>query len=111
MFDKTEIYKKEVERFARFLMLACNKAQIPLFISMAVSDDGNKTEYKNLILSSKRLGVDLSQDHIYDHVKIMNGFVTTLPPYASGSDDDEYDISEYETPLEEAGEITKDNND
>lgn len=66
----------------------CKQLGVVSFMSFAVKDCGNETEYKNYIYGSTSNGIRLNVDHIRHHVNVANGFMT-VPP-ADNPDLDNY---------------------
>lgn len=78
-YDKTDIYETEVLKRVQELLRLCNKEQMPIFISVAVKNDEEGTEYKNEMYASATNNVFLTDDLFPNFVNVTNGF-RTVPP-------------------------------
>ena len=78
-FDKTEIYETEIIKKVQELLRECNKEQIPVFISVAVKNDDEGTEYRNDMFASATNNIFLKDDFFPNFVNVTNGF-RTVPP-------------------------------
>lgn len=82
------LYKPESEGIRKAkgrvmeLLEICQQYQIPMFVSIAVDDDGNVTQYFNQMYSSKAHNILLSDDQIEKHVLVAGGF-SVVPPRES----------------------------
>ena len=79
MFDKKQVYETELQGAAERLARMCYERGLPCFISVAVADDGNRTEYRNEAVSPDKAHAELSDDQISRHINVCNGFHTKLP--------------------------------
>ena len=73
---------KKAERKIMELLEICQQYQIPMFVSIAVNDDGNETQYFNQMYSAKAHNILLSDDQIEKHVLVAGGF-SVVPPRES----------------------------
>ena len=78
-FDYSKEYDEKIKPLIFKLRKQCYHAGIPMFVTCAVADDGNKTTYKSEMLSPRVTQKEVSQNYIADMVNILNGF-TTIPP-------------------------------
>ena len=70
---------REITSKINELLELCQYRNVPMFVTIAVSDDGKKTEYYNRMHSAKAHNIKLSDDKISKHVLIANGF-KAVPP-------------------------------
>ena len=75
MYNRQDVFKKHIQKKAEELNELCKQLGVVSFMSFAVKDCDNETEYKNV-------------DHIRHHVNVANGFMT-VPP-ADNPDLDNY---------------------
>ena len=75
-FDKKEIYEDFVEEKILELVRLCNQHKLPFFMTVAVANDDNHTEYKSNMYASATNDIMLSEDHFPKHVNVLNGFET-----------------------------------
>lgn len=61
------------------LLEICQQYQIPMFTTLAISDNGLETEYFNQLYSAKAHNIFLGNDRIEKHVLIAGGF-SAVPP-------------------------------
>ena len=78
-YDKEEIYEKELMEKIQEILRICNKEQLPIFISVAVKNDENKTKYVNEMFPSATNDIFLKDDYFPNFVNVINGF-RTVPP-------------------------------
>ena len=86
MFDKTKEYENQIEPLIRQLSAICLLQSLPMFVSVAIRDDGETTEYRNQMNGSASQGIRLADDQIVKHVNVANGF-DTMPPRTASSFD------------------------
>lgn len=78
-FDKIEIYDEKIAPTVTRLMLLCNEYQLPMIVSVAISNDAHTTKYKtNVILSVTDL--HLTDNRIAKALMALNDFEQELPP-------------------------------
>ena len=56
------------------LLEICQLNGVPMFVTVALSDDGEKTEYYNQMFSAAAHDIHLTDDQIAGHILISNGF-------------------------------------
>lgn len=78
-YDKKEIFDSTINNRIQELIQLCNAEQIPIFISAAVANNAEGTEYRNEMFSSESNDIFLKDDKFPDFVNIMSGF-RTVPP-------------------------------
>ena len=88
MYNRQDVFKKHIQKKAEELNELCKQLGVVSFMSFAVKDCDNETEYKNYIYGSTSNGIRLNVDHIRHHVNVANG-IMTVPP-ADNPDLDNY---------------------
>jgi hypothetical protein len=78
-YDKTEIFNSTINNKIQELIQLCNAEQLPIFVSVAVANNAEKTEYVNDMFASATNDIFLKNDKFPDFVNVMNGF-RTIPP-------------------------------
>lgn len=78
-YNKEEVYEKELMEKIQEILRICNKEQLPIFISVAVKNDENKTKYVNEMFPSATNDIFLKDDYFPNFVNVINGF-RTVPP-------------------------------
>lgn len=73
-YDCREAYEAEIKEKVKNIMLACDKYKIPMFITFAVANSHETTDYISEILSPTVQGRDLKKDLIAKHALVMSGF-------------------------------------
>lgn len=71
--NKNDVYKSQLADKVSEIRKICIQEKIPCFMSFAVKDDGNKTEYQHEMVSTGLADEPLSQNYIADFVNIING--------------------------------------
>lgn len=74
MYDNTDVFKTEIQPKLDELMILCSQYQIPMFVTFAVKNTVNDTEYCNDQISCANAGVTLTNNLIPKLVDVMNGF-------------------------------------
>lgn len=69
MFDKKKEYNSYIKPIVEKLIRECNARKIPVIVSVAVKDDGKKTEYERDVITAAGCEIRLSQDRF---PKILN---------------------------------------
>lgn len=75
-FDKTDVYKDEIQDLVAKLIIACNRNKVPVFVSVCVKNDENGTTYKNEMVSAASSDIHLKDDMLVRFVNVLNGFIT-----------------------------------
>lgn len=75
-FDKTKEYESEVMDLIVKLRIACNRCQIPMFVSVCIKNDEKGSVYKNEMVGTASSGIHLEDDKIIKFVNVLNGFDT-----------------------------------
>lgn len=75
-FDYTKDYEEEVAPIIAELRRVCSENRMPMFVSVCVKNDNSGTVYKNEMISAVSSGIVLKEDHMVNHVNVMNGFAT-----------------------------------
>lgn len=68
--DAKEAAKQKIEE----LLDICQLNGIPMFVSIVLEDDNEKTKYYNQLYSAKAHAINLADDQIAKHILIANGF-------------------------------------
>ena len=84
MYDKTKEYEEYLKPLTDQIRSFCLLQRIPMFLSIAVKDDGSKTEYRNEVNGAFSNGITLSDDRIGKHINVSNGFETVPKRNSSG---------------------------
>lgn len=71
--------KKEITQKIDELLELCQYRNVPMFVSVAVEDDGKTTTYHNRMHSAKAHNINLTDDQIAKHMLIANGFAAVPP--------------------------------
>lgn len=72
-FDKKDVFQEKIEPLIRKLKIECNLEHLPMFVTVAVSNDEHGTEYENdMILSSA--DVKLMENRIGRLLLLINDF-------------------------------------
>lgn len=74
IYDKTDVFKTEIQQKLDELMILCSQHQIPMFVTFAVKNTVNDTEYYNDQISCANADVTLTNNLIPKLVDVMNGF-------------------------------------
>lgn len=79
-YNKTSVYRSDIEPLVKKLASLCYENGLPCFISVALSNTSDgKTAYASDLVSPDKVQVSLNDDQISRHVNILNGFHTKLP--------------------------------
>ena len=73
-FNKKSEYDNEIKKKKKKVLLLCEKAKIPVFMTFAVTNEKGETTYINEMLSAGFEGVVLYDDQIAKHALVYNGF-------------------------------------
>lgn len=57
----------------------CYENKIPMFVTAAIGENGDETQYESEMVSPVDIGVELSQDKIALMVNVLRGF-QVIPP-------------------------------
>lgn len=97
VYDKHEIFLKEIVPIIKKLKIACNLNKLPMFITVAVANDESGTQYESdAIHASTEL--NLKDDRIANLMLLLNGFEADMPEYIQK---DIFEIHEYFKKCEE----------
>ena len=97
MFEKRDVCNDKIEELAVELERICYRNGIPAHISIAVTDDGKKTEYINYMVSAYAVKEQLSQDKIAKHAKVDAGFDDYVEELRSVDADELQDLLKHES--------------
>ena len=78
-FEKTEIFKKEIEPLLRKIRHQCSMYDIPMFFAACVADDGENSKYIKELVSPQSHSIKLSTDYFPGLVAVTLGF-NVVPP-------------------------------
>ena len=100
MFDHKKEAEHEIVPVIEELRLKCLKYGLPVFVTLAVSDDGERTKYISKSLSPTVCGKKLTTNLIARHALIVRGFIPTMPSEMQSieCDADEYEDDELYEP-------------
>lgn len=76
-YSKFKLDKKGIKDLSEAmdnLLEVCQIYQLPMFCTVAVANDDNDTEYRNITYNSKSHVINLKNDNIRKHILISNGF-------------------------------------
>ncbi len=71
--------KKEIIQKVDELLELCQYRNAPMFVSVAMEDDGKTTLYHNRMHSAKAHNINLTDDQIVKHMLIADGFAAVPP--------------------------------
>lgn len=77
-YDKTNLYASKIEPIVRDLKVMCIAEELPMFVSVAVKNDENGTEYINNTVMGVT-GVKLKDNRIAKLLLYINDFESELP--------------------------------
>lgn len=80
IFDKKDIYKKELAPLVASILKICTREKIPFHIAMAVKNDEEGTEYVNDGYTTGANSINLVDDKIRYHLMIDGGCIATPKP-------------------------------
>lgn len=84
--NKNNIYQSQLADKVSEIRKICIQERIPCFMSFAVKDDGDKTEYQHEMVSTGLADESLSQDYIADFINIINGLYDKNPGAVDNED-------------------------
>ena len=79
IFDYSKEAEREIVPVIDELRLKCLKYGLPVFVTLAVADNGEKTSYISKSLSPTACGKKLSTNLIARHALIVRGFIPIMP--------------------------------
>lgn len=89
-FDQTELYNTKISFLVHELISECNRAKIPVFVSVCTKNDESGTTYKNNMVSAVLSNIKLTDDKFVKFVNVINGF-DTVPKADLDTFDFEFD--------------------
>lgn len=96
-YQINEDVEKKLNAALDEVLSICQVNNFPVFISAAVANDKDRTEYKNLIYSSTAHFINLKDDKIRKYMLIANGFEAVPPREVVSFDlDDLEDLEDLE---------------
>lgn len=75
-FDKKKEYEDGIIDLVTKLRIACNRNNIPMFVSICIKNDEYGSVYKNEMVGAASSGIKLHDDKIIKFVNVLNGFET-----------------------------------
>lgn len=75
-FDKTAEYEDGIIDLITQLRIACNRNDIPMFVSVCIKNDEHGSVYKNEMVGAASSGIKLEDDKLIKFVNVLNGFET-----------------------------------
>ena len=73
IYNRIDI-KDELQKRIASLKKFCAENNLPMFLTIAIKNTETETKYMNDQLDPALLGVELYDDHIHEHLKILMGF-------------------------------------
>lgn len=83
VYLKKDFYEEKIKNKVKDIEEICKVEKIPYFMTFAISNDNNKTEYATST-SGIDINAPLSDDKIVRHINVMNGF-STIPGTSSSN--------------------------
>jgi len=80
IYDKKSAYTVKIAPIIKQLKIACNLEKMPMFVTVAVANSPEGTDYKNDAIHASA-NIELKDDRIADVLLLLNGFETELPEY------------------------------
>lgn len=78
-YNKKSVYENRIEPIVRDLKVMCMAEDLPMFVSVAVKNDENGTDYINNTVMSGT-GIRLTDNRIAKLLLYINDFDAVLPP-------------------------------
>ena len=72
-YDKKEAYDNDLRPLIKQILLICDREKIPVFMSFAVKNDDEGTEYEAELLSAPSQGHRLTDDLLTQYAMVQNG--------------------------------------
>ena len=72
-YDHNEM-KKEIQKKMKEFKAFCAEFDIPMFMTVALKNTDKETEYLSEMVDPVLMGIDLTDDHIHEYLKILKGF-------------------------------------
>lgn len=94
VYNRQQEYDQTIAPVVEQLLKACNRANIPVFVTACISNEHGRSEYRSKMLSASALGLELYSDTFVNHACVMRGF-TTVPP--SSVTEIEYETTDEDT--------------
>lgn len=79
-FDKETLYNEKILPLVRELLISCNEARLPVFVSVCVSNDDTSTAYMREAITPQSHNLGLADNRILKYLAIDNGCGVTVPP-------------------------------
>ena len=76
-FNKKAKYDEHIKEKMEEVKKLLEEHEIPYFFTACIANSENGTEYKSEVLSPESLGFSVEENHMEDHINILNGFTTT----------------------------------
>ena len=78
IYDKNDVYEKKIAPLIQNLQLICNMEKMPMFVSVAVKNNKDGTQYRNNVVYASA-GITLKEKRIGELLLLLNGFEIDLP--------------------------------
>ena len=94
IYDRSKEFEDEIKKYTREIIKTCARYRIPCFMTFAVKNDENDTEYINDRYLTGSAGIDLKKDYFKDILLLLQGCVTIKTPgdVADTMDNEEIDF-------------------
>lgn len=87
MENKEVIFREEIKEKVDEVIDLCRKKKFPIFLAVAIKDQGDTTVYEKRAVTPTQLEMTLNRDDFVKYLNVANGFKTVAPK--------ELDIIEY----------------
>lgn len=95
-FDKTDVYEKTLKPLINEIVNVCSINRIPLFITVAPSNNEKETKYYNDGVLTGSREIHLYDDKIKHHMLISGGCVAVSPAHELTIDMDVFNMDEFD---------------
>ena len=83
VYDKKDVFEKDILPLMRMIQLICDRENIPAFMLFAPVNSEKETPYVKAFHSPRSFGIVLADDHFAGHAKVEAGF-ELIPRTLSG---------------------------
>ena len=74
IYNKTKEYNEQIKPLLEKLDMACERLSVPYFATFATENSDTETKYQNSSRTPAPLKLELADNKIIDHIKVLNGF-------------------------------------